>query len=252
MKNIGNIKTILFLLGCLAIVIGLGTSFYTYFVLRPKMLTLSKQVTQGLGALESTTQALKEHDSLFSASLGGMQAGAEMANLLPETLTSLKGTLIESAELLYASSSVTKEAEEGISGLVLADKNLTATARFMRKTATQLRLMVGMVDKFQNVSSKLDSHATEISSQLTQLRSTFGPLKQLLENARANIQDTQNALNSLSLPTQISLAGIGFGGLYTFLGVALLALSTIYEKLSQLGRMEDISSVALEHPKKIA
>jgi hypothetical protein len=234
LQNIRLVKGVLLLLGCTGIGTGVGTGLYSYFELRPKLATLSEQMGQSLEMVESTTNLLEKHSPLFSASVTGIQAGTQILRLLPETLISLRGTLIESSELLNASSAATRETKKGAAGLVLPQEELSASAGIMRKTATQLRLMAKMVEQLKDASSGLAVSTSHISAQFAELTSNIAPVTQLLQNTRNHIRNTRQAVDSLSIPMHAALASIVLGGLYIFLGIFSFVLALIYGEVMHL------------------
>jgi hypothetical protein len=238
------IRFILSLIGCLAILMGVSTGLYSYFILRPKVAAVSEQTEKTLATLESASQNIESHTPLFvslhSATVRGVQSSSQMMELLPSTLTALRGTLIESSGLLETSSKTTKEAKEGVSGLVLPKKELTANMILLGKTASQLRLMAAMVDKLNRASVELASSAKDISNQFSDLKPQLGFFIPLLQNTRSQIRTTQEALHSLSLPTHTMLAGALFGGLYILLGFLTLSLAAIYGRIAKLNQLLSI------------
>jgi hypothetical protein len=216
-----TLKIALVCIGWASLVSGVGVGIYSVAVLRPQVAQFSERLVSSLQWLDQQSYSLENNQSLLASSLSAVQAGSEIVNLLPKTLVATRGTLLQASDLLTATAITAKKTKDGIAGLVLPKNALGLDIVMIRRTTDQIQLLAGMLNRIKAASYPLAKSTTLIANQLPLIKAEF-------ELMRDRIQSTQNSIIAASLPTKVTLLGLGVSALLMVIGLFSFALAMIF------------------------
>lgn len=255
-----SISILFYTMGMLGIFLGVGIGIYSYFGFRPKFIALTEQSIQSLQAVdqvgEQVNAALSKNADIFAASQRTLHSGNQLIQIFPDLLTTLRGNLLEASQLLEAAGQTANQSTKGIAGLVTPTKALQKDDTDFLKTASQLKLLAGMVDEIRGSSAKLAVNSKDFSRSMSQLKGSLNSFSQLLRDSHVRLFQMERALQDVAFPLHFALVGIGLGGLYVFLGVFSLALGMAsanvnrmtLEKVDMTGDMMNKKDQRLKFP----
>jgi hypothetical protein len=218
------IRNLLYFVGLLGILVGIGISAYSVFSMRPRLATFTDQLEQSVAAADRLTLdlgSLKSPENSFANALG---SGRDTLRILPETLIALKGTILEASNALSAAGTAAQKTQAGAAGLVLPKKSVQASNIHLQGTAEQLRQLSDIVGELSRSTSTL---VRSLDALPTSLNLNFN---QAVQGTHSRLQGIQQSLHNASIPTQAMLLGLGLGGLYIFLGFSLILVASMYHQ----------------------
>ena len=192
-------------LGWLGVVVGIGIGLYSWFGLRPRLVSLSEQAQSNLATLNETAQRI-----------GSLQGGAKVAHLLPETLKGLQGTLHALSGALSGTAQATQETKSGVAGVVLPKESLGIDIALLHKSADQMGRLARNVGQIRMAT---DASAKDLHD-----------LSKVIERIGPGIGSLQHSIGDATLPTQACLLGTAFSGIYIFMGIFSLVFSATLKK----------------------
>jgi methyl-accepting chemotaxis protein len=222
----------LYLMGLASILAGVLSIAYAGLSLGPRLANVSDQLQVGLASLAQATAALNDSLRELSYPRSGVQAAGKIADEIPATLIALKGSLSQAANALSAGGNTTRKVKNSIAGAVLPKGALQADTSFLKRAASELQLLSGMVDLMAGQAGEIAASAHRFSADLPKLRARFGTVSDALQGARDRIESLGQALQDANLPIQAMLLGLGFGGLYILLGSFSIALALAHRQAS--------------------
>lgn len=228
-------RIFLFLLGFVAILMGIGVALYSVLELRPRVAVMSDQLHATLSTLDRASQALNGGSRLLNGPMATFEAGQALIRQLPETLVTLKGSLLEASNALVATGKTAKQTTHGVTGLVAPKPQLGATNVYLQDTAEQLRLLAVMVDHLAKSSRGVVAGTQSMLQEFARVRAGLGPAAALVGDARGRLRAIDQALTRLDLPGLTMFVGIGCAGLCEVLGVLCITLGQILWSVSRLG-----------------
>ena len=229
-------------LGALCLIIAACSAIYSVFILRPRLNSLTNEIAQSISTLDHATQKLEQSPGVLIDSLRGLRGANQLLGLLPDTLTTLRGTLNEAAIALSASSATAKKVKGGITGLILPKGELGLDHDVLVKAAEQMRLLAFMVGQLDARSQNLSGVAKRFDAQLSSFQNGRGAMMDSVHQSHRKLQEIYGALSRAALPIQATLLGLALGGLYLFFGFFAFALAAILENTASAARAEKIES----------
>jgi uncharacterized protein YoxC len=203
------------MLGWSGIIAGLFIFAYSWLVLRPLLLNVSQQVQADLTDVKTASESLRDN-----------KAAVQVIGLLPNTIATLHGSLLNASTAMYSTAKTTNDAKKGITGLVMPKKALTQDTNRLSKTGEQLKLLAGVV-------GEMETPVGELADSLKQLPSKA-------ENVSSRAEDLRSALARAAISFQASLLGTAISLIFLFLGSFCLIVSRAMEGLS-LTTVQDVS-----------
>jgi hypothetical protein len=219
-----RLRSSLLLIGCVAIVVGVGTILYSVFILRPKIAAFTHETRLTVAVVEKTMELLTKESQFVSRALRTLESGGAFIAKLPDSLHRAKVMLADAASASVSTGNVANQTKKGAAGLVLPKQELAQTSEALKKTAEQMRKMSADVETLEVAAAPLGIDAAALSENIAglepKLTSSAGVLPQLTQR----LESMQQALGYSALETQTMLLGLVIGGLYLLFGSCALAV----------------------------
>ncbi|HET6630587.1 MAG TPA: hypothetical protein VFG91_12500 [Woeseiaceae bacterium] len=217
---------VLFVTGVVALGSGVAIAVYSSAVLMPNVSRLIVEIREDIRVADRALAVLDKSDGLLARSIESFDAEADLMAILPETFAHVESVLRSTANTSFFAGEVTKQAGEGVSGLVLPDAETAESARALRETSEQMRQLAGVVGELGGASEPLAADLAGLSRALS-----GGPSRPKLDTARLttarrHLQALQGAIADVEVPALAMFAGMAIAGLYIVIGIICLALAS--------------------------
>jgi len=215
--NTRTVSKLLFILGWVGLISGIGALAFGFFYLMPQAERTSREVRESLALADRALGTLEPV-------AGAAPSGASIVDLFPETLTSIRGTLNQGSTALVATARTIRSIE-GRFGLILPSDDFELNAIALTKTAEQLSILSKLIDEIQ-------TRSIEVRAQ-----GQTPPLLEMLGDIRKQLNEVGETYQSLNLPWAVMGVSAVVGGLFAFLGLLAFALRAMsLELLALRGR----------------
>jgi hypothetical protein len=215
---------LLFWTGCFAMLVGTGIGIYSCTGLRRRLAALPDLMKRDLSELDRAAGALQSSPLDLKTAV---QGGTRMASLIPETLLSLRGTLLQSSETLDALGATAHQTTKGASGMVAPNSALGLDDQLLKKTAVQLRILAGMVGELGAAAAGFRGGVADFNANVDRFQIDAVSVGQVLQSTRNHIQEIQRSIDYVALPMGGALLGVVIGGLYFIMGFLSFSLALI-------------------------
>jgi hypothetical protein len=184
------------------------------------------------------TEAIGKNGSLVSASLQLAESGGDLALFLPQTLTQLQSLLEEAARASRVGGEAAKQTQKGVAGLVTPKKQLKETNVALKGTARRMNALAQTMGKWHRPAVEIADSAQVLTRDIAAIRSENATIQSDFSLLEQQALAAAHALDSFALPLQVTLMGLGMGGLLCLVGFFLLLVASALEPNHSAARRE--------------
>jgi hypothetical protein len=219
------VRSLLSILGVAGIVVGMAIILIAYFYIGPKLERVARSAGADLRSADSALASIEAHPVILASVPSLLNHSSKLASLVPETLLTTQGLLIEASSSLSVTATAANETSSGVAGLVLPKNTLGKDTLHLRNTSEQMRLLSSMLGEIQGASAPMARSLSAFSDEAARLIPTPGTARALVHGTRARLVDVAGLLEGMSPRLAMLGASALFGGMYILLGAISLILA---------------------------